>query len=237
MGFDVPLHVPVVFEASSAEWAVKAKDLVRACKCVTFHFCFAFVAGVGFFLQTLSFQTYKPMEVIHKRRKICDFSLSEAVCKPAFACLTMSNLHSLGYSEAAIRLSFAAVAEFRLEVLEGHWDEAAAVVLAFSLQKEVETEVLYCLKQQKYLELLEKQDSVKALECLRTELAPLKPDETATLHSLASLLLCSSAKELMEAIGWEGSGPQARLHLLLKATACILPATESSNFSSLPKSQ
>jgi hypothetical protein len=149
----------------------------------------------------------------------------------------MHNLHSFGYSEAAIGLGFAAAAEFRLEVLEGRWDEAAATVLEFNLQEEVETEVLYCLKQQKYLELIEKQDYVKALECLRTELTPLKPGENATLHSLASLLLCSSARELMEEIDWEGSGPQARLHLLLRATAHILPATESFNFSPIPKSQ
>ena len=161
------------------------------------------------------------MEITNKRRRGNDGSylLPQPVYRVQVLRLILQSLRAFGYSQSAERLEqesgvgmeAEAVGQFRLEVLEGHWEEAVRLLATFNLKTEEQMQVLYCLKRQKYLELIEKQDFLQAFHCLRSELVPLKPGETA---ALAGLLLSSSAQELREDADWEGSGPQARLHLL-----------------------
>jgi len=176
------------------------------------------------------------MEVINKRRKVYDLSaaslLAEPVYKPEIIRLILQSLRTFGYSESAdqleaesgIILEERSVEKFKLGVLEGRWDEVAALIPEFGLKPEEQVQVLYCVKQQKYLELIEKEDYLQALECLRNEVVPLKPEDTATLHTLASHLLCCSSEELMEDAAWEGSGPQARRNLLHLTQTHIPPS-------------
>lgn len=128
----------------------------------------------------------------------------------------IQSLHDLGYGGAASTLSAESgyeletpgVATFRSAVLDGRWSEAEKIliqsfknaqgappeetlVLAESADR---NEMLFHLRQQKFLELLEARDVASALTVLRQELTPLNYDMDR-LHALSrsvSLLLMGS---------------------------------------------
>lgn len=141
----------------------------------------------------------------------------------------------MGYSDAAnsvsrdsgCELESPAVASFRGAVLDGEWTEAEqllfgaataadgsqagnGLVLAQGADRNV---MRFWLRQQKFLELLEKQDTGRALTVLRTELTPLYQD-THQLHFLSSLLMCQSPDDLKAKAEWDGAFGQSR-HILL----------------------
>lgn len=118
-------------------------------------------------------------------------------------------LTDLGYNGAAAGLSQESgfelespvVAAFRNAVLQGEWAEAEELLFdgtigeggvsisgnsgGLVLQDGVDKNVMrFCLRQQKFLELLEQRDSGRALMVLRLELATLYQD-TAKLHFLS----------------------------------------------------
>lgn len=109
------------------------------------------------------------------------------------------------------------VAAFRSAVLDGHWDEAETILggsfppndgggaidggfeidgghpahpdgltLAEGADK---SELLFCLRQQKFLEFLDQRDLGSALLVLRQELTPLNHD-TRQLHTLSRSVFC-----------------------------------------------
>lgn len=125
--------------------------------------------------------------------------------------LLIQSLHDLGYNGAAALLSkesgyqleTEAVAMFRSAVLDGRWSDAELIlvpsffnegghenpprnklVLAENANK---NEMLFYLRQQKFLELLEARDLGEALMVLRTELTPLNYD-IGRLHALSRLV-------------------------------------------------
>ncbi|KAE9984746.1 hypothetical protein EG328_008364 [Venturia inaequalis] len=83
-------------------------------------------------------------------------------------------------------------------------------------------EMLFGLRQQKYLELLEKGDLGSALMVLRQELTPLHQD-TSRLHHLSSLMMCSS-EGLKAQAGWDGASGTSRNHLLTELSKSISPS-------------
>lgn len=123
--------------------------------------------------------------------------------------ILIQSLYDLGYSGAAESLSeesgyqleTEAVAVFRSAVLDGQWSEAEYILaLSFDPQQRTEehpnrqklvlaenankNEMLFYLRQQKFLELLEARDLGAALAVLRTELTPLNYD-IGRLHALS----------------------------------------------------
>ncbi|KAB5550961.1 WD domain-containing protein [Coniochaeta sp. 2T2.1] len=148
--------------------------------------------------------------------------------------LLIQALSDMGYKDAAesvskdsgIELESETVAAFRQAVLGGSWSRAEALldgaVLSDEDQRKGNGLVLsttadmdkmkFRLKQQKYLELLEQQDSARGLQVLRTELAPLCRDKT--LHKLASLLMCQSPDDLKLKAEWDGAKGNSRNVLL-----------------------
>jgi hypothetical protein len=148
--------------------------------------------------------------------------------------LLIQALSDLGYQEAAenvskdsgIELESPTVAAFRSAVLDGSWTRAEALldgaVSAGEDQRKGNGLVLsstadrdnmkFWLKQQKYLELLEQQESARALVVLRTELAPLCQEKI--LHTLASLLMCQSPDDLRLKAKWDGANGESRHELL-----------------------
>ena len=92
-------------------------------------------------------------------------------------------------------------------------------------------EMLFWMKQQKYLELLERRDLGKALMVLRQELTPLHQD-VGRLHALSrsvmlrelcaeilkltptSLIMCQSAEDLKTQAQWDGANGESRTLLL-----------------------
>lgn len=160
--------------------------------------------------------------------------------------LLIQALSDLGYGNAASSLSQESgfelesepVAKFRTAVLQGEWSQAEDILFGAStdeggvringnglvLQDGVDKNVMrFWLRQQKFLELLEKRDTGGALMVLRRELTPLYQD-TSKLHFLSSLLMCQSTEDLMAKAEWDGAQGRSRDHLLAELCKCISPS-------------
>lgn len=123
--------------------------------------------------------------------------------------ILIQSLHELGYNESASLLSSesgfeletSGVATFRSAVLGGRWSEAESILLqsfrnggipqgdpsegTLMLAEDADrNEMLFYLRQQKFLELLEARDLAAALCVLRQELTPLNFD-IERLHALS----------------------------------------------------
>lgn len=162
--------------------------------------------------------------------------------------LLIQALTDMGYQEAAqsvskdsgVELESPTVAAFRTAVLEGYWTRAESLldgallagedqrkgnglVLSFTAER---NNMKFWLKQQKYLELLEQQESGRALIVLRTELAPLCQEKV--LHTLASLLMCQSPDDLRLKARWDGANGQSRHDLLSQLSRSSHPSRTAS---------
>lgn len=145
-------------------------------------------------------------------------------------------LSDMGYHSAAqtvskdsgYQLESPAVTAFRTAVLEGLWTEAEQFLLGAAsaadgpnatgnglvLEAGADRDAMrFCIRKQKFLELLEQRDHRKALSILRTELTPLNQD-AQHLHALSSLLMCPSAQDVKAKAGWDGAVGQSRRQLL-----------------------
>ncbi|QUC19588.1 uncharacterized protein UV8b_03829 [Ustilaginoidea virens] len=157
-------------------------------------------------------------------------------------------LSDMGYQAAAesvsrdsgYKLESPTVAAFRSAILDGSWPEAEnlltgaivsgqgngnggegnGLVLAPGSDRDV---MRFRMRQQKFLELLEKKDTTRALHVLRTELTPLHHD-TSKLHFLSSLLMCLSTNDLMTKANWDGAKGDSRKKLLSELSRCISPS-------------
>ncbi|KZF20200.1 WD40 domain-containing protein [Xylona heveae TC161] len=166
--------------------------------------------------------------------------------------ILIQSLADLGYNGAAAALTqesgyeleSPSVAAFRNAVLSGEWAEAESLlfgnvpidggvefdgadgsyarglVLAEGADK---NEMLFCLRQQKFLELLEERDLGSALMVLRQELTPLNRD-ISKLHALSSLIMCQSAEDLKEQASWDGAAGASRHILLSELSKSISPS-------------
>ena len=77
------------------------------------------------------------------------------------------------------------------------------------------------IRKQKYLELLEQNQTCQALQVLQNELTTLKVNESE-LFALSKLSLCSSLDEMIAINGWDGSKGKSRSILLENVTRMIL---------------
>ncbi|KAK5107920.1 hypothetical protein LTR62_000525 [Meristemomyces frigidus] len=85
------------------------------------------------------------------------------------------------------------------------------------------TKMRFMLREQKYMELLERRELNAALAVLRTELTPLKK-EISRLHALSSLVMCQSADDLRRQAEWDGAGGESRNQLLTDISRYISPS-------------
>ncbi|KAF5869620.1 putative wd domain-containing protein, partial [Botrytis fragariae] len=154
-------------------------------------------------------------------------------------------LTNLGYNGAAARLSQESgydlespiVAAFRNAVLQGEWTEAEELLFGrpieeggvnihgngLVLRDGVDKNIMrFWMRQQKFLELLERKDMGRAINVLRSELTPLYQD-TAKLHFLSSLLMCTPA-DLKVKANWDGAAGDSRHLLLSQLSRCISPS-------------
>ncbi|KAG5942284.1 hypothetical protein E4U53_007278 [Claviceps sorghi] len=158
-------------------------------------------------------------------------------------------LSDMGYQDAAenvsqdsgYKLESPAVAAFRSAVLAGSWTEAEELLTGATISGQDGDDddaqgnglvlapgsnrvmMRFWLRQQKFLELLERRDASRALHVLRTELTPLHHD-TGRLHLLSSLLMCPSANDLMKKANWDGARGESRKMLLAELSNCISPS-------------
>lgn len=157
-------------------------------------------------------------------------------------------LADMGYHSAAdsvsrdsgYELENPTVAAFRTAVLDGSWSQAEALlegaaqgqgrqqpgngnglVLAPGADRNV---MRIWLRQQKYLELLERRDATRALQVLRGDLMPLCSEQHQKLHFLSGLLMCQSAEDMKAKANWDGAHGQSRHYLLSELSSlCPLP--------------
>ncbi|KAI1754518.1 WD40-repeat-containing domain protein [Xylaria castorea] len=155
-------------------------------------------------------------------------------------------LSDMGYHAAAQNVSEASgyelesttVASFRTAILEGHWVEAEellngavlsgepgghnsnGLVIASGADRNV---MKFWIRQQKYLELLERKEHGQALMVLRNELTSLYQN-TQKLHFLSGLIMCQSKEELRSKASWDGANGQSRHTLLSELSKCVSPS-------------
>lgn len=153
--------------------------------------------------------------------------------------------------DSGYQLEIPSVASFRSAVLSGSWDEAEELLLdtqqvdiddnvpisnghsdttmlsrkrGLPLAEGADTITLRSLiRQQKYLELLEKRELSDALHVLRNDITPLKRD-TARLHTLSALMMCISPDDLRTRAQWDGAHGQSRQLLLSELSKHIAPS-------------
>ncbi|KAF3895165.1 putative Catabolite degradation protein [Trichophyton interdigitale] len=150
-------------------------------------------------------------------------------------------------AESKYELESPGVAAFRTAILGGDWNEAERILLSSfcpdgdageldgitgkQLAKRDglvlasganENEMLFCIRQQKFLELLDRRDLTTALVVLRQELTPLNHDITQ-LHALSSLLM-STPENLRARAGWGRTISESRQNLLSELTRSISPS-------------
>ncbi|KKY28427.1 putative wd domain-containing protein [Phaeomoniella chlamydospora] len=157
-------------------------------------------------------------------------------------------LLDLGYNGAAATLSqesgyeleTPAVTAFREAILDGQWPEAEGILLSshhVDVPNEMQVneggalllaagadigQMLFFIRQQKFLELLDQRELGMALMVLRQELTPLNHD-IHQLHALSSLLMCP-AEDLRTQAGWGTSITQSRQDLLSELTKSVSPS-------------
>ncbi|QSZ34518.1 hypothetical protein DSL72_006112 [Monilinia vaccinii-corymbosi] len=154
-------------------------------------------------------------------------------------------LTDMGYNGAATTLSQESgydlesptVAAFRSAVLQGEWAEAEEILFGAStelggvslrgnglvLREGMDKNLIrFWMRQQKFLELLERKDMGRAINVLRSELTPLYQD-TAKLHFLSSLLMCTP-EDLKAKANWDGATGESRQKLLSRLSKCISPS-------------
>ncbi|KAL4782816.1 WD40-repeat-containing domain protein [Aspergillus varians] len=161
--------------------------------------------------------------------------------------ILIQSLYELGYSgsaallstESGYQLESPAVAIFRNSILEGRWIEAERILVQSFQQGHGEDEttskeklalvesadkreMLFYLRQQKFLELLDARKLGDALIVLRHELSPLNYD-MGRLHALSSLLMCPS-EHFRDQAGWDGPVGFSRERLLSELSKSISPS-------------
>ncbi|KAI1006438.1 hypothetical protein K3495_g1778 [Podosphaera aphanis] len=152
--------------------------------------------------------------------------------------ILLQALSDLGYEgsahnlclESGFELESPTVALFRNAIIQGNWTQAEKLLFGecsvpgLTLQTGADKKVMqFWLRQQKYLELLEKRDTGGALMVLRLELTPLYQD-TEKLHFLSSLLMCQSVEELKAKAEWDGAEGRSRINLLSELSKCVSPS-------------
>lgn len=163
--------------------------------------------------------------------------------------ILIQGLLDMGYNGAAASLSHESgfelespsVAAFRIATLEGQWTEAENLLLGshddgrgvgpydrvddngLVLAEGADRgQMLFWIRQQKFLELLEQRELSLALMVLRQELTPLNHD-VHQLHLLTSLLMCPK-EDLRAQARWESTIEESRRELLQELTKCISPS-------------
>lgn len=94
--------------------------------------------------------------------------------------------------------------------------------LMSSRKKTYIRDIRLLLAEQKFLELIEDKQHLKALKCLRLEITPLTDDLKHVQH-LATLLMCKSTEDVKLKANWPGKGSQSRQLLVEKIQRFIPP--------------
>ncbi|KAI0242573.1 hypothetical protein L0F63_000737 [Massospora cicadina] len=113
--------------------------------------------------------------------------------------------------EAGVELEDGKVSNFRRHVLAGNWAEVEQLLPNLNIADH--PDVLFLIRQQKFLEQLESGLPHDALETLQLGLTTLDHN-VERRHFLSSLLVCSSIDEVKAKANWDGAYGDSRQNLL-----------------------
>ena len=113
--------------------------------------------------------------------------------------------------ESGTTLESPNVIEFRKSIYQGNWNQVESLLSTLLIPSQDLQNVLFMIREQKYLELLEIGDLKSALHVLRHELAPLNI-HFDKLHELSGWLM--SFKDLKSKSKWDGRMGDSRKSLL-----------------------
>ncbi|KAK6523769.1 hypothetical protein TWF281_001741 [Arthrobotrys megalospora] len=145
--------------------------------------------------------------------------------------LVIQSLYDLGYHDSAQRLEQESgfplesddATHFRDAVENGEWSKVEQLLDVLELHEDADKNaLLFELRQQKFLELLESKQLGRALQVLRTELTPLDHN-IEQLHFLSSLMMLSP-EDLQKRAGWDGANGTSRKQLLNSLSSAISPS-------------
>lgn len=174
-------------------------------------------------------------------------------------------LSDMGYQDAAesvsqdsgYKLESPTVSAFRSAILGGSWAEAEVLLDGAVIQGQTggrdgddsggdgnglvlaagseTTSMKFCIREQKFLELLEGRATQFALHIMQNQLTPLTRDLSKIRH-LASLLMCQTADEVKLKASWDGAGGQSRRKLLseLSSKFIFFPSERTLLYSCVP---
>jgi WD repeat-containing protein 26 len=181
-----------------------------------------------------------------KKKVVSRPSLWEGHAREEVTRILIQGLTDLGYSDTAqslvqesgYELESPSVAAFRSAVLDGAWSDAESILLGLHSISDSEEQphehglvlaegadrgqMLFWIRQQKFLELLDRKELSQALTVLRTELTPLEHD-VHQLHALSSLLMCPP-EDLRTKAHWPDTIEDSRERLLKELSASIAPS-------------
>lgn len=119
-------------------------------------------------------------------------------------------------------------AKLQQHILAGEWDKTPELIEKVAEyspdvdRKNDLNEIKFLIAEQKFFELLEDEQHIQALKCLRLELTPIT-DDTKRVQNLATMLMCRSIEEVRQKADWPGKGMQSRRRLMEKIQRFIPP--------------
>jgi WD40 repeat protein len=138
--------------------------------------------------------------------------------KEEFFRLISQALREHGYNQAADTLENESgiiyeetnMIQFRDNILNGEWKKAESLLPYLKIKDNDINECLFLIRQQKYLELLEKRKVNNALIVLRKELTPLQVNLNR-LYELSSYLMCTDIEDIKKRSNWNSENSRSAL--------------------------
>eukprot|EP00656_Telonema_subtile_P043684 TRINITY_DN5000_c0_g1_i2.p1 TRINITY_DN5000_c0_g1~~TRINITY_DN5000_c0_g1_i2.p1 ORF type:complete len:469 (-),score=95.82 TRINITY_DN5000_c0_g1_i2:441-1847(-) len=170
---------------------------------------------------------------LKRAKKTTQMSAELPFDKPELVRLMTQCIRDLGFTgsaelleqESGVIFQSPSVNQFKEHVLAGAWEEALEQIPLLTLKRSEDVAAIqFLLKEQKYLELLEKGEVEPALTALQNELTPLSQDPKE-LQKLTSLIMCKTPAQIYEKHAWTGAGELSRRVLLTKLQGLVPAST------------
>ncbi|CAF2094296.1 unnamed protein product [Rotaria magnacalcarata] len=120
--------------------------------------------------------------------------------------------------ESGCVLEHEQASNFRDLIISGKWTEALIALgklKQYIAEQDGIQQMEYLILEQKYFELIEDEQAMEALYCLRNEIRPLNIRIERT-HQLTAFLMFTSMKDMYKAANWSGKGFASRDKLMEK---------------------
>ncbi|KAI8805922.1 WD40-repeat-containing domain protein [Cladochytrium replicatum] len=116
--------------------------------------------------------------------------------------------------ESGYQLESLPVTRLRAAVLAGEWEIIEQLIPEINIGQESAVKVKFSIRQQKFLELLEKNRIHEALHVLQAEISTLNT-QIDKVRLLANLLMCENIEEVKRIADWDGAEGISRHRVLL----------------------